>query len=89
MAELFINIVLMQNCVEHIVGLETLQQLEILDLADNQVWLKYPQNTHCLITNKHMLYFINFDQWLIIVCNFYSRNSPKIQICYNFCFVYR
>jgi Leucine-rich repeat (LRR) protein len=27
----------MQNCIEHIVGLESLQQLEILDLADNQV----------------------------------------------------
>jgi len=27
----------MQNCIEHIVGLESLQQLEIIDLADNQV----------------------------------------------------
>jgi len=27
----------MQNCIEHIVGLESLQQLEIIDLADNLV----------------------------------------------------
>lgn len=38
----------MQNCVEHIIGLESLQQLEIIDLADNQVKLTY----YIFIKNK-------------------------------------